>query len=159
MTERYEPSSDFLKAVAAQEVPLSGSAFADVNMRQLIAMTRDVDVSNRDWATMLLASEEADTPEIREALLSVANDESDVVRAEALVGIARRDRELALPLVLKALSGQWAGMPLFEAAALVADPALVAVLKPWTKPSDDQWIDQFACDALAACEKSQPSPN
>jgi len=159
MTERYEPSSDFLKAVAAQEVPLSGSAFADVNMRQLIAMTRDVDVSNRDWATMLLASEEADTPEIREALSSAANDESDVVRAEALVGIARRDRELALPLVLKALSGQWAGMPLFEAAALVADPALVAVLKPWTEPSDDEWLDQLACDALAACEKSQPSPN
>jgi hypothetical protein len=56
MTERYEPSSDFLKAVAAEQVPLSGSAFADVNMRQLIAMTRDDDVFNRDWATMLLAS-------------------------------------------------------------------------------------------------------
>jgi hypothetical protein len=103
--------------------------------------------------------EEADTQEIREAWLSAVNDESDVVRAEALVGIARRDRELALPLVLKALSGQWAGMPLFEAAALVADPALVDVLKPWTERSDDEWLDQLACAPLAACEKSQPAPN
>jgi len=158
MTERYEPTSDFLRAVAAEEVPLSGSAFADANMRQLIAMTRDNDVSNRDWATMLLASEEADTPEIREALLSAANDENDVVRAEALVGIAQRDRGLALPLVLKALSGEWAGMPLFEAAALVADPALVDVLRPWTEPSDDEWLDQLAREALAACEKSPPIP-
>lgn len=119
----------------------------------------DDDPSNRDWATMLLASEGADTPEIREALLSAANDKNDVVRAETLVGIARRDQDLALPLVLKALSGEWAGIPLFEAAALVADPALVDVLKPWTEPSDDEWLDQLAWDALAACEKSQPGPN
>jgi hypothetical protein len=158
MTERYEPASDFLRAVAAEEVPLSGSAFADANMRQLIAMTRDDDVSNRDWATMLLASEEADTPEIRDALLSAANDENGVVRAEALVGIAQRDRGLALPLVLKALSGKWASMPVFEAATLVADPALVDVLRPWTEPSDDEWLDQLAREALAACEKSPPIP-
>lgn len=154
MTERYEPASDFLRVVAAEEAPLSGSAFADANMRQLIALTRDDDLSNRDWATMLLASEEADTPEIRDALLSAANDENEIVRAEALVGIARRDPRLALPLVLKALSGKWAAMPLFEAAALVADPALVDALRPWTEPSDDEWLDQLARDAVAACYKS-----
>ncbi|EIZ78120.1 lyase containing HEAT-repeat protein [Novosphingobium sp. Rr 2-17] len=159
MTERYEPASDFLKAVVAEEVPLSGSAFADANMRQLIAMTRDDDLSNRDWATMLLASEEADTPEIREALLSAANDENDVVRAEALVGIAQRDPRLALPLVLEALSGEQVSMPVFEAAALVADPALVDVLRPWTEPSDDEWLDQLAREALAACEKITPFPS
>ena len=159
MTERYEPASDFLKAVAAEQVPLAGSAFADANMRRLIALTRDDDLSNRDWATMLLASEEADTTEIRDALLSAANDENDVVRAEALVGIARRDPRLALPLVCKALSGERAGMPLFEAAILVADPALVDALRPWTEPSNDEWLDQLARDALAACEKSAPIPN
>jgi hypothetical protein len=158
MTERYEPASDFLKAVVAEEVPLSGSAFADANMRQLIAMTKDEDVSNRDWATMLLAAEEADTPEIRGALLSAANDENDVVRAEALVGIAQRDRGLALPLVLKALSGEWVSMPVFEAAALVADRALVDVLRPWTEPSDNDWLDRLAREALAACENSPPIP-
>ena len=156
MTERYEPASDFLKAVVAEQVPLSGSGFADANMRQLIALMRDADVSNRDWATMLLASQEADTPEIREALLSATNDENDVVRAEALVGIAQRDRALALPLVIKALSGELASMPVFEAAALVADPALVEVLRPWTEPSENEWLDQLAREALAVCEKGAP---
>ncbi|MBB3910149.1 lyase [Sphingomonas desiccabilis] len=154
MTDRYEPTSDFLKAVIAEEVPLSGSAFANGNMRKLIAMTRDGDLSNRDWATMLLASEDADTPEIREALLSAANDENDVVRAEALLGIAKRDRKLALPLALDALSGEQASMAVFEAAELIADPLLVEVLRPWTEPSDDVWLDQLARDALAACEKA-----
>jgi hypothetical protein len=154
MTDRYEPTSDFLKSVIAEEVPLSGSTFADANMRQLVAMTRDGDLSNRDWATMLLASEEADTPEIREALLSAANDENDVVRAEAMLGIAKRDRKLALPLVLKALSGEQASMAVFEAAELIADPVLVEVLRPWAEPSDDVWLDQLARNALAACAKA-----
>ena len=126
-------------------------------MRQLIALTKDADLSNRDWATMLLASEEADTPEIRNALLSAADDENDIVRAEALAGIAQRDRGLALPLVLKALRGEQASMAVFEAAALVADPALVDDLRPWTAPSDDKWLDQLARDALAACEAGSPA--
>jgi hypothetical protein len=156
VTARYEPTSDFLKAVIAEEVPLSGSPFADANMRQLIAMTRDSDLSNRDWATMLLASEEADTPDIREALLSAAGDENGIVRAEALVGLARRDRRLALPLVLKALAGEHASMPVFEAAELIADPILTEALRPWTEPSDDGWLDNLARNALAACEKGLP---
>ena len=152
MTERYKPTSAFLRAVIAEEVPLSGSSFAEANMLQLIAMTQDGDLSNRDWATMLLASEEADTPDVRRALLSAADDENDIVRAEALVGIARRDRRLALPLVLKALAGEQVSMPVFEAAELVADPLLVDVLRPWTEPSDNEWLDQLARNALAACE-------
>ncbi|KQM21387.1 hypothetical protein [Novosphingobium sp. Leaf2] len=153
MTERYEPASDFLRAIIAEEVPLSGSLFADANMRQLVAMTRDEDLSNRDWATMLLASEEADTPEIREALISAANDDDDTVRAEALLGIARRDCGIALPLVLKELAGERVSMPVFEAAELIADPVLVNLLRPWTEPSDDEWLDQLARNALAACEE------
>jgi len=50
-------------------------------------------------------------------------------------------------------------MPLFEAAALVAHPALVDVLKFWIDRSDDEWLNQLACDALEACEKSHPIPN
>lgn len=140
----------------AEDVSLSGSAFADANMRQLIAMTRDDDLSNRDWATMLLAMEEADTPEIRAALVLAAHDENDVVRAEALVGIAQRDRTLALPLAVEALSSEQMTMAVFEAAALIADPALVDLLRPWTEPSDDEWLDKLARDALAACEIGTP---
>jgi hypothetical protein len=157
MNGRYEPASDFLKAVIAEDVPLSGSAYADSNMQQLIALTRDDDLSNRDWATMLLASEEIDTPAIRQALLAAANDEDDVVRAEALVGIARRDRKAAAALVGAALCGERVSMPVFEAAALVADPALVEVLRPWIESSEDEWLDRLAREAFTACERGTPA--
>ena len=156
MTDGYEPASPFLKAIITEELPLVGSTFADENMQRLIAMMRDQDVSNRDWATLLVALQDADTPEIREALLSAARDENDVVRAEALVGLANRDRELALPLVQSALAGDSVPMPVFEAATLIADPRLIDYLKPWTEPSGDDWLDGLARDALAACEKGSP---
>jgi len=155
MDDRYEPASDFLKAIIAEEVPLSGSPMADDNLRRLIAMTRDDDCSNRDWATMLLAQEEADTPAIRTALLSAAEDVDDVVRAEALLGIARRDPQIALPFVLTALSGDRVSMAVFEAAAMIADPALVDCLRPWIEPSGDEWLDRLAADALLACQARQ----
>jgi hypothetical protein len=136
MADRYEPTSEFLKSVIAEEAPLSGSALADANMRQLIGLTTDRDLSNRDWATMLLASEDADTPEIRAALLSAANDENDIVRAEALAGIARRDRAQALPLVLKALRGEQASMAVFEAADLGLS---LPVTSGWTSLPPMHW--------------------
>lgn len=153
MQERYEPASDFLKAIIAEEVSLSGSAFADANLRQLISLTQDQDLSNRDWATMLLASEEVDTPIVREALLAALRDDDNVVRAEALLGLARRDPALALPFALEALSEDQACMAVFEAAELIADPALVDALRPWTEQSDNEWLDKLARDGLAACEK------
>ncbi|UYY75961.1 hypothetical protein [Sphingomonas sp. R1] len=101
MLERYEPASDFLKAIIAEEVPLSGSVFADANLGRLISLAQDQDLSNRDWATMILASEEMDTPLVRDALLAALGDKSDVVRAEALLGLARRDPILALPFAFE----------------------------------------------------------
>ncbi len=152
MCDPYEPPSDFLRAIVAGEVPLSGTPLADENMRQLIEMMSSDDPANRDWATMLLAQEEADTPEIREALLKAARDENDVVRAEALLGIAKRDTQLALPLAMAALSGTEASMAVLEAAEIIAHPELVVHLRPWTEPSDNRWLDQLAMDAMKACE-------
>lgn len=157
MSDRYEPASDFLKAIIAEEVPLSGSWMADKNMKRLIAMVSDADRSNRDWATMLLAQEDADTPEVRAALFKATNDEDKVIRAEALLGIARRDPQLALPLAVAALSGDQACMAVFEAAEIIADPTLVAFLEPWTEPSEDAWLDQLAMNAMKACEGARPT--
>jgi HEAT repeat protein len=156
MSELYEPASEFLKAIVAEEIPLSGSPFADENLRQLVEMTRDSDVSNRDWATMLLATTNADTPAIRAALLQAAQDENEFVRGEAMVGIAKRDRTLALPLVRDALRSESVPMQVFEAAALIADPALVDDLRALTEPSEDEWLDRIALDALEACETRTP---
>jgi hypothetical protein len=152
MSESYEPASDFLKMVAAEDIPLSGSMLAETNLRRLIAMTRDADPANRDWATMLLAQEDIDTDEVRQALLDAAHDEEGVVRAEVLLGLARRDTALALPFVRKALSAPDAYMAVFEAAELIADASLIDHLRPWTLPSDHEWLDKCAQDALAACE-------
>ncbi|PXA83288.1 lyase [Caulobacter sp. D4A] len=153
MREAYEPASDFLKAVIAETAPLLGDATAEENLRRVVDLTGDADASNRDWAVFLLAQAEIDTPAVREALLQAArHDDDDVVRAEAMLGLAQRDPGLALPLVREALAGGAAALPLFEAATLCAHPSLIADLKVWAEPSDEPYIDQLAAEALAACE-------
>lgn len=152
----YEPNSPFLLDILAGVVPLSGSEFAEANLARLIAMTRDEDRSNRDWATFLLAQQECDTPAVREALFAAAGDEDEHVRAEAIWGLAHIDRDLALPLIQKALLGDRVSAPIFEAAELVAHPALVEALRRFTKPTSDLYLDQIANSALEACETGIP---
>jgi hypothetical protein len=154
MGDRYEPPSHFLKAVIADEVPLAGGELGEANLRRLIAMTRDSDRANRDWAALLLSQQEADSPEVRAALLAAARDEDPVVRAEALVGLAQRDRALALPLVREELGGDRACAALFEAAELVADPSLVADLEAFAEPSDNAYLDDLVRAALEACRSA-----
>lgn len=154
MAHPYYPPSDFLKALIKDEAPIEDSQLGEANLRRLIEMTRDEDRANRDWATMLLAQQELDTVEVREALLRAAKDEDPAVRAEAILGLAQRDRNLALPFLREALSGPMASMPIFEAAELVADPSLIEDLRCFAEPSGDDFLDSFAVDALVACERA-----
>ncbi len=154
MEDRYQPASDFLKAVIAEEIPLSGNAFADINLGRLINLTRDHDRSNRDWATMLLAQTDIDTDEVRKALLASAHDADNVVRAEAILGLAQREPILALPLLKEELSGEIACMALFEAASLIADASLIDSLRHWINPSEDEFMDRLAIEALDVCERA-----
>ena len=151
MAERYQPNSAFLKAVIADEAPLSGWA-GDANRDLLIEMTTDPDLSNRDWATMLLGQVERDEPAIRAALLRAATDEDMTVRGEAVLGLARLDPALALSFVQRGLAGEVIGIPLLEAAKLCAHPSLIDDLRVWAQPSDEPFIDGYAAEALAACE-------
>jgi HEAT repeat protein len=151
--ERYEPPSDFLKAVIAEEVPLSGGEFADANLHQLIELTHDPDRANRDWAVPLLAQSGGNTPTVRAALLEAANDGDDVVRGEAVLGLANRDREVALPFVQAALKGDTITVPIFEAAAICAHPSLIPDLRVLAERSNQSYIDRLAADALAVCEQ------
>jgi HEAT repeat protein len=154
-SERYLPPSDFLRAVIAGNAPLSGSEFGDANFRLLIVIIdNDDDRANRDWATLLLAQQDIDTPEVREVLVRAASDEHDAVRAEAILGLAQRDPAAALPLLQKALAMDSVVATIFEAAALVAHPSLVEDLRCFTEPSDNGYADAFAVKALAACEGS-----
>jgi HEAT repeat protein len=158
MSERYEPTSDFLCAIINEDVPLSGSKMAEENLRRLIEMTRDEDQSNRDWATFLLAQEEPDTPAVRDALIRATADDDAMVRAEAMLGLAMRDPLLALPLVQQALRAKTVEIPTLEAAALCAHPSLIADLRIWAKPSSQPRLDALAAEALAACEKAAAGP-
>src|SRR5688572_12910840 len=105
MPAPYLPPSKFLKEILRETIPLSGGEMAEAHLSYLIEMTRDEDPINRDWATLLLAQEEIDTPAIRDALIRAAGDEQEIVRAEAVLGLAMRDPALALPFVQEALRG------------------------------------------------------
>lgn len=154
MTQRYEPPSEFLKALIDDDAPLVEGEHAAANLLRLIDMTRDEHARNRDWATLLLAQQDIDTPHVREALLEAAEDENEYVRAEAILGLAQRDKMLALPLLQRELSGRAVPLPLFEAAAIVAHPSLAADLRAFSAPSGDEFLDGLATDALRACEAS-----
>lgn len=157
MTAPYLPPSDFLNAVIEERALLSGSPDAEQNLERLIALTRDPDAVNRDWATMLLAQEEIDTPQIREALLQAARDEHEIVRAEGVLGLALRDPVLALPLVQAALRAESISAPMLEAAVLCAHPSLIEDLKVWAEPSENTYLDDLAVEALAVCQTARPA--
>lgn len=149
--DRYEPPSAFLKSLIEDDAPLSG-ADGESTRSRLMMLMRDDHPANRDWATLLLAQQDLDTDEVRQALLAAAEDENDFVRAEAILGLAQRDRMLALPLVRRELSYERVAVPLFEAAALIADPSLADDLRDFVLPSDNVLLDELAAKALSACE-------
>lgn len=146
----YVPPSAFLQSLIEDDAPLVGADPEAVG--RVMALMRDEHPANRDWATLLLAQQDLDTGEVREALLTAAEDENDYVRAEAILGLAQRDKALAVPLVRRELNLESVAVPLFEAAAIVADPSLVDNLRDFATPSDDPLLDALASKALRACE-------
>jgi hypothetical protein len=152
MTERYEPPSEFLKALISDDAMLVGGEHAEANLRRLMDLTGDEHPANRDWATLLLAQHDIDTADVRQTLLRAADDENEYVRGEAILGLAQRDKALALPLLQRELSGKFVPLQLFEAASIVAHPSLVADLRAFTARSGDDFLDASALEALQACE-------
>lgn len=151
MTEGYEPPSDFLKGVINESVPLEGSSFGCANFLRLIEMTRDADVANRDWATLLLAQSDFDDEAARTALRAAADDSDFVVRAEAILGLANRSIPETLSLVQRELAGEMASIPLMEAAEALADPKLIEALSAFSE--GDDWIAEAARRAMEACSR------
>lgn len=122
----------------------------------LLDLCRDSSPDVRDWATFGLGTlMEADTPEIREALLERAEDSDFETRGEALLGLAKRGAPGALGLVIDALEAEVVGALAIEAAwelgsAGVADAelwsALVALASWWDVNED------LLAQAISACE-------
>lgn len=119
-------------------------------LKGLIELTRDSDTQVRDWATFALGTQtDADTPELRAALLDRLADEDGTTRAEALVGLAeRRDRRI-LPALREELSAECVGSLAVEAAGLIGDPSLLPLLFALR-----EWWDvepETLEDAIQAC--------
>ena len=156
MDDGYEPESTFLTWVLNGDAPLAGSEQAEANLRRVIELTTDGDVSNRDWATFILGSRDIDTPDIREALIARADDPEERVRSEAIRGLARKDPLVALPLIQRALEAPSAMVNVFEAAAIVANASLVEPLRQFAKKASADWSGDVVREALQACETGEP---
>jgi HEAT repeat protein len=127
-----------------------------------IQLSADEDPRVRDWATFGLGSlSNVDSEEIREALYARSEDEDEVVRGEALVGLARRQDERALGLVRRELTNKIGADLILEAAELLADPTLVHLLRAqrddWDA-EDEERLGHRLDDAIAAC-RSQVKTN
>lgn len=152
MDEPYLPAVDFLIMAANEEIPFTGSKLAEENLRLLISFTTDADLTNRDWATMLLAGQDIDTQEVRNALIAAADDIDACVRGEAIQGLAQRNRELALPMIERELQRDECGYATFQAARELAHQNLIKGLHHWQGRGGAPWIDDEISEAIAACE-------
>lgn len=105
----------------------------------LIWLSGDPEPEVRNWATFGLGRQlRDDSTRIRDALLARADDDEHEVREEAACGLARRHDRRALPLVKALLDEDSVSDWVFEAAAMLADPALLPYLEPW---GDDETIE------------------
>ena len=135
--------------LASQECPEAIGA--------LIRLSMDVDLDVRNWATFELGAQmEADTPEIRDALILRLSDEDLEVRGEALVGLANRRDPRVVPSILK----EWeqhdeTGILSIEAAGTTGDPVFLPQLEKflttmeWSE--DDSYFRSQLERAIVAC--------
>lgn len=158
----YVPASDFLNLLRLEEITLEETPFGNANLVQLIRLTRDDDASNRDWAVFLSSESERDEESVRGALRTALNDSNEDVRAEALVGLAKRVPAEAEPIVREGLAGEWVSQHIVEAASYVAAPTLLPMLRELDRvelfnPSDGLFR-LYLNEAIASCTSSvQPT--
>lgn len=157
--DKYLPPSGFLRDLLRNDLPLSGNAVADWRAAKLISLTRDQHYANRDWALFLLQSSELNTPKARSALVAGLNDIYHEASLEALIGVAIRDKAIALPRIKMLLEGEIIDSMALEAAAIVADPSLLPTLEyiaDQLGAEEDDMFDNALREALACCASGVP---
>jgi hypothetical protein len=131
-----------LGGVPAEEQPLA--------LATLIQLMDDESEEVRDWAAFgASVTCSADSPELRAALVARLDDPVEIVRAEAILGLARRHDPRAHPAILEVLDSGCALMPIFEAAEAMPSPDFIDDLKGYLK-NDPECSDII--EALQACE-------
>lgn len=126
----------------------------DRSIKMLISLSEDQDSDVRNWATFGLGSQiEADTPEIRNALVARLDEEDDEIRGEAYTGLAERgDDRMIRPYLteLQALEpaglNQWS--PVFDAG--------YAIMRRIEKSPNTKWLPILEkIDSFNLLEKSE----
>jgi HEAT repeat protein len=106
----------------------------------LARLTEDVDDDVRDWATFGLGSQsDADSTFIRETLFNRLQDNNDVVRDEAIAGLAKRKDTRAIAPVLEGLEQTAVSPLIIEAATWVLD----------IDQQNDDWTPSDYADAIS----------
>ena len=96
----------------------------------LIELSRDEAEGIRDWATFALAVQiDWDSPELLDALRARLDDEDNVTRGEAMVGLGRRRCETTLGLLMEELGREDLEAVFLDAAEAFADPRLLPGLR------------------------------
>jgi HEAT repeat protein len=117
----------------------------------LVALSADVDEDVRDWATFGLgAMIGRDTPQLRDALAARLHDAHGDTRDEAVFGLALRDDDRAVPVLLELLE-EWEGSLLDRALVRLADarddPRLhAAVAERWPEGIPEDVREQLEGD-------------
>ncbi len=122
----------------------------------LIRLTTDPATRIRDWATFSLGTQlEADTPEIRAALLARLEDDDEDTRCEAMVGLAVRQDRRAIGAIAKELDREdVCGFPI-EAAGIMPDSSFLPALENLLRDMPD---DEDILAAIEACRTGVTSP-
>ncbi len=119
----------------------------EAGVAALIRLTTDPDQEVRNWATFALGRQTAaDSAAVRAALWARIDDPYGEARDEAVVGLAYRGERAVLPVLAGLLARPIAGDVLFEAAALLGDPSLLAVLREFDVTDDQVRAAVAACD-------------
>ena len=141
------PEPDVREAVA---FALSSKYEDALTIEMLINLSMDEVRDVRDWAVFSFMYKNADTPPIREALWRRVQDEDFEIRAEAILGLARRKDPQIVDVLIRELSQEedlW--WDLVEAAEELADPRLCPILETLK----NKWSDEPSIDsALEACK-------
>jgi HEAT repeat protein len=118
-----------------------------LGVQALISLTGDPHGEVRDWATFGLGAQlDVDGTAVRDALAGRVDDPSGDTADEAMLGLARRHDPRAYDLVRRRLSGDRAGALAVKAAAYLADPRLIDVLRAWDADDEDIDVAVGACD-------------
>ncbi len=145
-----------MKLVASGSAPLGGEE-GDANLQQLITLTSDSDVSNRDWATFLLSMHKLDTPLVRKTLYLRLVDDEPTVQEEALVGLALRKDLTALPQLKDWLETRSLSSLLLEAAWEFEDQSLCDLLLLVRSEAEEEGLRTCWESAWTSCRCSAPT--